>query len=111
MVGTDNKPQEQVQAAPQPQQPAGPQVKVSDQMASARPCPKDCRKCSWMQQVCCSSMMSFQMFGVMNAMMEKIDAQSKVIVDLSGRIATLEAAGTDLASPMPVQGELFPSQE
>ena len=106
MAETDNKPQEQA-ATPQPQQPAGPQVKLSDQMASARPCPKDCRKCSWMQQVCCSSMMSFQMFGVMSAMMEKIDAQSKVIVDLSGRIATLEAAGTDLTSPMPVQGELF----
>ena len=93
------------------QRPAGPQVKLSDQMASARPCPKDCRKCSWMQQVCCSSMMSFQMFGVMNAMMEKIDAQSKVIADLSGRIATLESAGTDLASPMPVQGELFAGEK
>ena len=56
-------------------------------------------------------MMSFQMFGVMNAMMEKIDAQSKVIADLSGRIATLEAASTDLASPMPVQGELFAGEE
>ena len=93
------------------QQPAGPQVKVSDQMASTRPCPKDCRKCSWMQQVCCSSMMSFQMFGVMNAMMERIDAQSKVIADLSGRIATLEMSATELAAPMPMQGELFPSQE
>ena len=99
MAETDNKQQEQAAAPQQPVQQQG------------RPCPKDCRKCSWMQQVCCSSMMSFQMFGVMNAMMEKIDAQSKVIVDLSGRIATLEAAGTDLASPMPMQGELFPSQE
>ena len=97
MAETDNKQQEQASAAPQPQQ--------------GRPCPKDCRKCSWMQQVCCSSMMSFQMFGVMNAMMEKIDAQSKVIVDLSGRIATLEAAGTDLASPMPMQGELFKDEK
>ena len=110
MAETNNKPQEQA-AAPQPQQPAGPQVKVSDQMASARPCPKDCRKCSWMQQVCCSSMMSFQMFGVMNAMMELIDAQSKVIADPSGRIAALEISGTELTSPMPAQGELFPSQE
>ena len=93
------------------QQPAGPQVKVSDQMASTRPCPKDCRKCSWMQQVCCSSMMSFQMFGVMNAMREKIDAQSKVIADLSGRIAALEISGTELSAPTPVQGDLFPSKE
>ena len=89
------------------QQPAGPQVKVSDQMASTRPCPKDCRKCSWMQQVCCSSMMSFQMFGVMNAMMEKIDAQSKVIADLSGRLAALEMSATELSAPTPVQGDLF----
>ena len=56
-------------------------------------------------------MMSFQMFGVMNAMMERIDAQSKVIADLSGRIAALEISGTELTSPMPAQGELFPSQE
>ena len=89
------------------QQPAGPQVKVSDQMASTRPCPKDCRKCSWMQQVCCSSMMSFQMFGVMNAMMEKIDAQSAKIAELSGRIAALEISGTELSAPTPVQGDLF----
>ena len=100
MAETDNKPQEQVAAAPQ--QPVQQQ---------GRPCPKDCRKCSWMQQVCCSSMMSFQLFGVMNAMMERIDAQSKVIADLSGRIATLEISGTELTSPMPVQGELFPAQE
>ena len=52
-------------------------------------------------------MMSFQMFGVMNAMMEKIDAQSKVIADLSGRIAALEVAGADLTSPLPMQGDLF----
>lgn len=102
MAETDNKPQEQAAtaqpaAAPQPQQ--------------GRPCPKDCRKCSWMQQVCCSSMMSFQMFGVMNAMMEKIDAQSKVIADLSGRIAALEISGTELSAPTPVQGDLFPLKE
>ena len=90
MAETDNKPQEQQQG---------------------RPCPKDCRKCSMAQQICCSSMMSFQMFGVMNAMMERIEAQSKVIADLSGRIAALEAAGTDLASPMPMQGNLFAEEK
>lgn len=52
-------------------------------------------------------MMSFQMFGVMNAMIEKIDAQSKVIADLSGRIAALEINGTELSAPTPVQGDLF----
>ena len=56
-------------------------------------------------------MMSFQMFGVMNAMMEKIDAQSKVIADLSGRIAALEMSATELAAPMPVQGDLFADEK
>ena len=56
-------------------------------------------------------MMSFQMFGVMNAMMEKIDAQSKVIADLSGRIAALKISGTELTSPMPVQGDLFADEK
>ena len=87
------------------------QAVVEPQQQQGRPCPKDCRKCSWMQQVCCSSMMSFQMFGVMNAMMEKIDAQSKVIADLSGRIAALKISGTELTSPMPVQGDLFADEK
>ena len=99
------------------QQPAGPQVKLSDQMASARPCPKDCRKCSWMQQVCCSSMMSFQMFDVMNGMMQKIDNQTNVIIDLNGRVAELEdrmnniQPGDDLISPSPIEGNLFPKEK
>ena len=93
------------------QQPAGAQPAAAPQPQQGRPCPKDCRKCSWMQQVCCSSMMSFQMFGVMNAMMEKIDAQSKVIADLSGRIAALEISGAELTSPMPMQGELFAEEK
>ena len=88
--------------------PEGVQTPVSNQMGQPRPCPKDCRRCSMAQQICCSSMMTFQMFGVMNAMIEKIDAQSKVIADLSGRIAALEITGTDLTSPMPIQGDLFP---
>ena len=92
---SETKQQEQAAVSQQPTQQQG------------RPCPKDCRKCSWMQQVCCSSMMSFQMFGVMNAMIEQIDAQSKVIADLSGRIAAIEISGTELSAPTPVQGDLF----
>ena len=91
--------------------PEGVQTPVSNQMGSPRPCPKDCRRCSMAQQICCSSMMTFQMFGVMNAMMEKIDAQSKVIADLSGRIAALQMTDTDLTSPMPIQGDLFADQK
>ena len=101
----ENTKQQESVAASQNSQSAA--VLQQQTQQNARPCPKDCRKCSWMQQVCCSSMMSFQMFGMMNTMMERIEAQSKVIADLSGRIAALEINGTDLTSPMPMQGDLF----
>ena len=101
----ETKQQEQAAVSQQPTQQQG------------RPCPKDCRKCSWMQQVCCSSMMSFQMFDVMNGMMQKIDNQTNVIIDLNGRVAELEdrmnniQPGDDLISPSPIEGDLFPKEK
>ena len=53
-------------------------------------------------------MMSFRMFDVMNSMIQKLDAQSVKIAELSGRIAAIEASEAELAAPMPVQGDLFP---
>ena len=71
-----------------------------------------------MQQVCCSSMMSFQLFGVMNAIIQrldaqtaKIDAQSAKIAELSGRIAAIESEQSEFATPMPMQGELFKEEK
>jgi len=33
---------------------------------TTRACPKDCRKCSWQQQVFCSAQLSFNAFGLVN---------------------------------------------
>ena len=80
----------------------------------SRPCPKDCSKCSWGHQVYCTAKMTFDSFTVMNAIIQsiealsaKIDAQSAVIADLSGRIAAMESEHTEFATPMPIQGDLF----
>ena len=96
-----NKPQVQPAAAPQ-----------------ARPCPKDCSKCSWGHQVYCTAKMTFDSFSVMNsiiqgieAMTAKVDAQSAVIADLCGRIAAMESEHADFSTPAPIQTDLFADQK
>jgi len=86
-------------AAPQPQ------------TQQARPCPKDCRRCSMAQQICCSSMMSFQMFEVMNNVITRLDLQSQRIYELEQRLTAIQSAEAELAAPAPIQGDLFDSQE
>lgn len=74
------------------------------QPPQARPCPKDCRKCSWTQQICCSAMMSFQMFEVMNSVITRIDLQSQRIYELEQRLTAIQSAEAELAAPAPIQG-------
>ena len=93
MAEIDNKPQDQPAVAPQQQ---------------GRPCPKDCTKCGFQQHAFCAAKMSFDAFAVLSQMMQKLDAQSVKIAELSGRIAAIEATEAELAAPMPVQGDLFP---
>lgn len=71
-----------------------------------RPCPKDCRKCSMAQQICCSSILSFRMYDVMNNMIQRLEAQTAVIADMAGRLAALQSEA-ELAAPQPVEGALF----
>ena len=82
-----------------------------DNTLKARPCPKDCRKCPMAQQICCSSMMSFQMFGVMNAMIQRLDAQAQKIADFEKRLKAIQSSEAELASPLPIQGDLFEDQK
>jgi len=96
---------EQEQPSPAAQQPE------QTREAQGRPCPKDCRKCSWMQQICCSSMMGFQMFDVMNGIIRRLDIQSQRMAALEERIAAIQSSEAELAAPEPVQGELFAAQE
>ena len=89
-----------------------------DNVPQARPCPKDCSKCSWGHQVYCTAKMTFDSFSVMNsilqgieAMTAKVDAQSAVIADLCGRIAAMESEHADFSTPAPIQTELFADQK
>lgn len=88
---------------------------ASEQVATptqqGRPCPKDCRKCSWMQQVCCSSMMSFQMFEVMNGIITRLDLQSQRIFELEQRIPSIQSTDAELVAPEPIHGNLFDNQD
>ena len=79
---------------------------VGTQPQQARPCPKDCRLCSIAQQVCCSSMLSFQMFEVMSGVIARLDLQSQCINGLEQQLAAIRSTGTELSAPAPVQGDL-----
>ena len=75
-----------------------------------RPCPRDCRRCPMAQQVCCAAMLSFQAFEVMDAIVRRLDAQSQHLAELEERLSALRPPEAELASPAPVQGDLFPAE-
>ena len=75
------------------------QQKESKQ-SQARPCPKDCRKCTMSQQICCSSILSFQMFDVMNTIIQRLDIQSHHLSALEDRISSIQSSESELASPV-----------
>ena len=102
-----NKHQEQAVAAPQSQSADAPQPQQPVQQQQARPCPKDCSKCSFQQHAFCAAKMSFDAFTVMSAMLQKLDAQAAVIADMAVRLKAIESAEAELAAPAPVQGDLF----
>ena len=93
------------------QQPAGAQTPVGNQPQQGRPCPKDCRRCSMQQQICCASMLSFQAFEVMNGMIQRLDIQSQRIADLEAKLAAIQNSEAELSSPLPFQGDLFAGTE
>lgn len=78
--------------------------------ASPRPCPKDCRRCSMAQQICCASMLSFQMYDVMNIVIQRLDTQQQIIAELSARLNAIQSSEAELSAPLPVQPDLFPSE-
>lgn len=88
-------------------QPAGIQPSAEPQQRKARPCPKDCTKCEYKQHAFCAARMSFQMFEVMNGVVQRLDRQSQHIDMLEQRIAALQSSEAEFMSPSPVEGELF----
>jgi hypothetical protein len=83
----------------QAQQPAQPQRPAAAPQQQLRPCPKDCRKCSMAQQMCCSAMLSFQMYDVMNSVIQRIDLQSQRIADLETRLQSIQSTEAELSAP------------
>ena len=76
-----------------------------------RPCPRDCTKCGFQQHAFCAARMSFQMFEVMNNVIQRLDTQAQRLDDLERRIASIQSAETELISPLPVQNDLFTGTE
>ena len=127
MAESEIKPQEQTTQAPAPQQ-EGVQTPAGNQLGNPRPCPKDCRRCSMQQQICCASMLSFQMYDVMNSVIQRldtqtqtigsqsqviaeqsqrIDAQSQRIEEIESRLRAIQSSEAELSSPMPFEPDLF----
>lgn len=96
-----------VSSAASPQQATVPGGSPSGAQQQSRPCPKDCRKCSIQQQVCCASMLSFQAFEVMNSIIQRIDRQQHTIDVLTERINAIQSSEAELAAPAPIQGSPF----
>lgn len=51
--------------------------------------------------------MSFQMFEVMNGVIQRLDAQTQHIAELEKRIASIQSSEAEFISPSPVEGSLF----
>lgn len=92
------------------QQPAGAQPAAAQQQRQARPCPKDCTKCGYQQHAFCAARMSFQMFEVMNGVIQRLDIQSQRISDMEARLTALQSSEAEFSSPIPIEGDLFPGQ-
>lgn len=76
-----------------------------------RPCPKDCRLCTMAQQICCSSLLTFQSFEVMYGIIQRLDIQSQRLTELESRLTAIQPSEGELSSPCLTQGELFPSED
>lgn len=103
MIMTDNSNATTQQPAAQ-QPAAAPQAEAQgqQQQGQGRPCPKDCRKCPMAQQICCASMLSFQMYDVMNVVIRRLDMQAERMEELSRRLEAIQSAEGELSSPTPI---------
>ena len=78
---------------------------------NVRPCPRDCTRCSFQQHAFCAAKMAYEQFNLMSQVLQRLDAMSAAIADLATRVAELQSSAENLASPTPVQSELFPKED
>ena len=97
----------QQQAGAQPAAAQQPQQQQQRQPRQARPCPRDCTMCGYQQHAFCAARMSFQMFEVMNAVIQRLDIQSQRMAALEERVAAIQSSEAEFSSPLPVDGDLF----
>lgn len=107
MAENNNQGQEEMTAQREARQPQAANAGIQQ----GRPCPKDCRKCTMAQQICCSAKMTFDSYGVMAQIIQRLDIQSQRIADLEQRLNAIQSAEAEFASPSPMQGELFATEE
>jgi hypothetical protein len=55
--------------------------------------------------------MSFQMFEVMNGVINRLDRQSQHIRDLEKRLSAIQSTEAELAAPAPIQGGPFAGEK
>ena len=89
-------------AAKQPAAAPRTEAQGQQQQGQGRPCPKDCRKCPMAQQICCASMLSFQMYDVMNVVIRRLDTQAERMEELSRRLDAIQSSEAELSSPTPI---------
>ena len=90
---------------------SGDSVAGTTQPPQARPCPKDCRRCSMQQQICCASLLSFQAFEVMNGIIQRLDIQSQRIADMEAKLSSIQNNEAELTAPCVTQGDLFADEK
>ncbi len=100
-----------VSSAASPQQATVPGGSPSGDQQQSRPCPQDCSKCGLQQHAFCAARMSFQMFEVMNGVINRLDRQSQHIRDLEKRLSAIQSTEAELAAPAPIQGGPFAGEK
>jgi hypothetical protein len=59
------------------------------------------------QQICCASMLSFQMYDVMSVVIRRLDMQAERIDELSKRLEAIQSSEAELSSPTPMDTSGF----
>lgn len=64
---------------------------VEQQQQEARPCPKDCTKCSFQQHAFCSAQMCFYLVEKVNSLQVQNEGLSKALEDIANKIDAMES--------------------
>ena len=66
---------------------------MAEVATTPRACPMDCRRCGMAQQLYCSTNLTFNSFGIMSKILERLDC-------IEARINDLQTSSDDLVNPV-----------